>query len=464
MAWYPCSPVFARAGGDLPDVGIRQPEPDEPSSVDRVEVAPWFRVGRRLSAVDVRDWLILAHQSDAINARPYCVYVHVPFCAKLCSFCALYTHAVGGDREPILDEYLDHVEQSLRVHPWASPRSAPTTVHLGGGTPLFLSTQRFTHLIGALRATFGDAPTCEWAVETTTSSVSAPTVAMLRNLGFRRVHLGIQTLDNGIRSRIGRSEPGNAAIEKIRWLIESGFLVSVDLILGLEGSTQRTVENDLQRLYDAGVEMFSICELRHREPSVLDRGRRREQVGRNYAAWTAIWDFMSAHALTPIHLGQFGRSQDDNLYFTHPARGEDCVAIGPYAHGSCGPVCYANELLPEYYEAVSDDAFPVAFGVLYDAQLEKVRALESELLAHRVRHATLDAVAALPADALASTFQAWIRSGLLMPEGEEVFALSRDGSWLVGNMIAQVRRIVEGVAVRRARRDAPPTAGQAGVG
>ena len=68
--------------------------------------------------------------------------------------------------------------------------------------------------------------------------------------------------------------------------------------------------------------------------------------------WLEFWDLMHALGLQPIHHGQFGRSQADNLYYTHPARGEDCVAIGPYANGSAASVWYANLLLPDYIAAV----------------------------------------------------------------------------------------------------------------
>ena len=421
----------------------------------RIEPGPWFSVGEPLDGSAVHERLLSIRQSEGGLRRPYCVYVHVPFCASICSFCALYTRAVAPGSDAVLDEYLDLARRSLDSNPWNRSPQPPTTVHFGGGTPLFLGIKRFTALARALTGAFGTSPDCEWAIETTTSSLDSETVDGLGALGFRRIHLGIQTLDDATRSRIGRHETGAKAIERIRSIEEEGFLSSVDLIIGFDGVSASVVESDLRRLYEAGVRMFSICELREQGTTRLGIRDASEKALKNYAIWRMIWEFMAEVELAPIHLGQFGRSQADNLYFTHPARGEDCVAIGPYSHGCAGDVYYGNRLLPEYYDAIRTGRSPIGMGVDYGDDARVIRALELELLAHRVSRRVIDQVLDAYSETFPPILESWLHNRLLLEtEDRTAFTHSVDGSWFIGNMIADARAMLDPTVRLRTERSA----------
>lgn len=386
--------------------------------------------------------------------RPYCVYVHVPYCASICSFCALYTRAVPAGADDELDAYVEALRAAAHGHPMAWRGHAPTTVHFGGGTPLHLGLRRFEALVHQLRGAFGDAPGCEWAVEVTTSSMTQEAMECLAALRVQRVHLGIQTLDDTLRRRHGRRESGQAALARIEQLLAQGFMPSVDLIMGLEGADEWVLADDLRRLHGAGIRMFSICELRPRDA----RGRRAAALSaraqEHARQWALVWRFMTDKGLEPIHLGQFGRSQADNLYYTHPARGEDCVALGPYAHGSSGRMAYANLLAPAYEAAVAHGRPPLALATLYPDDATPVLDLERELLAHRVHRATLERLlSAHPG--FAQTLAGWHAAGLLAavpPGGMDQWSLTASGSWFVGNMVDQARAL----APRRRTAGQPP--------
>jgi anaerobilin synthase len=410
----------------------------------RRESEPWFSVGEQLDGASAHRRVKASRDGESGGSRPYCVYVHVPFCASICRFCALYTFGVSANADDVSSTYVDVVRRSLDTHPWAGSPHPPTTVHFGGGTPLILGAERFAVLVHALRDAFGTSPACEWAVETTTSSLDPETVDALEALECRRVHLGIQTLDDQTRVRIGRRETGATALARIRALEARGFLASVDLIVGFEGIDASGVESDLYRLYEAGVRMFSVCELRERRLVRLGIRDEEERARRNYAVWRTIWAFMERVGLVPIHLGQFGRTQADNLYFTHPARGEDCVAIGPYAHGSADELCYGNRLLPDYYDAILGGETPIAMGIDYRAGEQIIREVERELLAHQVSKRTLDRVGQAYPDTFPPILDRWLAQALLDETHPHVdFRLTADGSWFVGNMIEDVRRMAE---------------------
>lgn len=405
----------------------------------RLESHPWFEAGLPLDGEAARAQL-LAHRRGPIGrATPYCIYVHVPFCASICRYCALYTRAVRANADAVFDEYLERLSQAIAEHPYADGGDGPTTVHFGGGTPLHIGCARFASLTHALRATFGNPHTCEWALETTTSSLSADVVEMLGDLGFQRIHLGIQTLDDRLRQHHGRHESGQAAIDKVRFLVERGYRCSADLIIGFDDSSEAILLDDLERLRDAGIGMFSICELRQRTGHALTARQHAAQSQRNFRLWKAVWNFMTRRGLKPIHLGQFASTQADNLYYTHPARGEDCVALGPYAHGSAGRLYYSNKLAPTYYQALRTGVSAIDSAVWYGDELELLCALERELLAHQVTQRTIGNVLThypLFGEILAF----WLDHQLLYWEDESAtWSLSVEGSWFVGNLIEQTR-------------------------
>lgn len=398
----------------------------------RLEARPWFEAGVPIES----DALLPLLQQSAAQGRAYCVYVHVPFCRAICRFCALYTRAVAATAVATFDDFVEQIERAVSLHPQAGHGRSPSTVHFGGGTPLHVGAARLQRIVEAIRGAFGDARDCEWALESTTSDLEPAVVDSLQAVGFSRIHVGIQTLDDRVRADSGRRESGQRALQRVRMLVERGIDTSVDLIMGLPGCGAQHLLADLGRLHDAGVQMFSICELRHRRGVV--HGPRDDPDHRQQ--WAAIWGFMVERGLAPIHIGQFARSQDDNRYYTHPAREEDCVALGPYAHGSAGPIQYANRLMPDYSTSLARGELPILAAVRHEGSAIDERALERELLAHTVRPTTLERLRG-QLDGFPALVDAWRQWRLLEPSTDGAQRLTEEGSWYIGNMIEELRAL-----------------------
>ncbi len=402
----------------------------------RVEAHPRAEGTRVLSATEITDEL----SAQADSAQPWCIYVHVPYCRFRCSFCALYTKLLRDDPEPVVAGFTASLIRSIEQHPWGRKQRSPTTVHFGGGTPLAIGAERLASVVDSIRSQFTVDPACEWAIETTTSSLDAVTVERLREMGFRRLHLGVQTLDDAVRRRTGRQEDSATVLKTIALAIERGFDVSVDLILGLDGTDATTLRRDVDELFAAGIRMFSICELRLQRGQLSPRQHRQ-----NYSAWQSLWSQMRSLGLAPIHIGQFGRSQDDNLYFTHPARGEACMVLGPYGHGSFGDYTYQNQLLGAFERSVGENRLPVIDGLYTAPAAQLLVALEQALLAHRIPATLLTGVLEQHESDLLPLLQQWERAQLLSSDdasGELVPTC--DGSWYVGNMVRELRACSHG--------------------
>ncbi|MEA3327564.1 MAG: radical SAM protein, partial [Chloroflexota bacterium] len=181
-------------------------------------------------------WVHLQHINEQISKdRRVSIYVHVPFCPSRCSFCDCLTMQVRNHIDRVLDKYLKALLHEIKA--WKTcgtlSKRPVTTVHFGGGTPLFLGFERFQNLVEALRSSFNVNSETEWAIETTSASLNPPMLEKLTKLGFRRLHLGIQSMEDHVRPLLKRRESSSQVLEKIRRAHGSGWITSVDLLVGL---------------------------------------------------------------------------------------------------------------------------------------------------------------------------------------------------------------------------------------
>lgn len=213
---------------------------------DYVYMYPPRQAYRRLSATPselargVRDSL---HREPRLN-----VYVHVPFCAQICRFCNLYTTAVHA--EPVHRRYVDRL--CAEIDTYAQSDLVPagvtwSTVYFGGGTPSVLSPEQLSTVVDALASRLGCADYEELALEVSPETVDADYVRQLREVGFQRVSMGLQTTVPTELLSIGRRYPAGHRREVVEAALSAGFAnVCLDLIFGLPGQTLESWSDSLQ--------------------------------------------------------------------------------------------------------------------------------------------------------------------------------------------------------------------------
>jgi coproporphyrinogen III oxidase-like Fe-S oxidoreductase len=399
-------------------------------------------------------WQTLREDVPTIDPqRAFCVYIHIPFCPERCHFCDCYSFRLASHRERHVDGYLELLAREMDL--WSQlgtlARRPVSTVHLGGGTPTFLDPESFQHLVGDLRTRFAlDQPVgsgqdpdarsnsswaTEWALESTASELSPQMLACLDSLGFTRLHVGVQSLQDEVRQRLNRRTTARTVLDIIEKAVERGWIVSVDLIYGLPGQTLNGLLNDIRALVAAGVNGFSLYELqlssRNRKFAqrygLVERDR---QI--NYFLAQSAGRFLAALGYRKTLFNHFADDRDTNLYFTFPARGEDCLALGTIADGSFGDYHYRHPEYALYCKGVGD--VPGLQGGLRRTPLENyLQPLTIALLAGCVPP---ELFADPVSRSLLSTWQ-----GLRLlgsdPLGGDLH-LTGNGSWLVGNMISQM--------------------------
>jgi oxygen-independent coproporphyrinogen-3 oxidase len=183
--------------------------------------------------------------------RPLSVYVHVPFCERLCYYCACTKEIVPPGKHRQTDpapSWLDSLEMEInRVAAIVCNRPVDQ-LHLGGGSPTFLSTDQLERLWRILTHSLRVAPTAEIAVEIDPHITSHEQLQVLRKLGCNRVSLGIQDFDPKVQQIVNRLQPLDVVQRVVAWCRELGFeSINFDLIYGLPLQTLESLEATLAK-------------------------------------------------------------------------------------------------------------------------------------------------------------------------------------------------------------------------
>lgn len=183
------------------------------------------------------DDLARALEAASTDDGPLSLYVHLPFCERLCSFCGCNV-VVAKDRSRA-DPYLDDLIRELDlVRARLGSRTTLAQIHWGGGTPTFLRGDQLERLARAVRERFQVAGDAEVAIEVNPATTNADQLTLLRGLGFNRISMGVQDLDSEVQRTIGRAqtfEETRALVAHARALGFTG--INLDLIYGLPRQT-----------------------------------------------------------------------------------------------------------------------------------------------------------------------------------------------------------------------------------
>lgn len=214
----------------------------------------WTR--ERLEEVERR----LAHPPSS-PAPELGLYLHIPFCEHRCRFCYYLSH---DDRGAAVDDYLEALERELSLlsrMPYVSGRRL-AFAYVGGGTPSLLSTRRLSRLLQGIRSHLPWDEAREVTVECAPRSITAEKLSLLRDAGVTRLSLGVQQLDDEVLRRSGRvhltadAERAWAAVERADFPV-----ANVDLMVGLPGETDETVERTLERVVAWAPESVTVYQL-----------------------------------------------------------------------------------------------------------------------------------------------------------------------------------------------------------
>ena len=190
-----------------------------------------------------------------MQKKPTSAYVHIPFCTQICYYCDF--SKVFIKNQPV-DSYLEHLLEEFQSYDIQKLR----TLYIGGGTPTALSASQLEVLLKGLTKNLDLSVLEELTIEANPGDLDADKIAVLKNSAVNRVSLGVQTFDNKMLKKIGRSHLEKDIYENIDRLKLAGFdNISIDLIYALPGQTMEQVKDNVAKAIGLNIPHMSLYSL-----------------------------------------------------------------------------------------------------------------------------------------------------------------------------------------------------------
>ena len=270
------------------------------------------------------------------------LYVHVPFCAKICPYCAFYVHQGGASRQR---EFVAALREE-----WRRAREEFAldleTIYFGGGTPSILAADLFGELVVPLRDSTShrppqECPPQEFTLEVNPATVTEAKAAAWRAAGVNRISLGAQSFDAEMLRLLGRQHaPGDIA-ETCALLRAHGFEnINIDLMFALPGQSEALWEMTLLAALACAPKHISAYALTYEEDTPfferLRRGEWREDEAREIAMFERTREVLGAAGLVDYEVSNFARAGFESRHNLGYWRGEDYLGLGPSACSTIG--------------------------------------------------------------------------------------------------------------------------------
>jgi oxygen-independent coproporphyrinogen-3 oxidase len=326
----------------------------------------------------------LALRAADTRVRPLSVYVHVPFCESLCYYCGC-NKIITRDRAKA-ERYLGYLEREIDLQAGLlRGRVRVEQLHLGGGTPTFLTIDQIGALVDALRARLDFGPAPEASIEIDPRTVDARAVAGLAAIGFNRMSIGVQDFDPEVQRRINRVQSEEQTAEVIEAGRAHGFRsINVDLIYGLPKQTNASVARTLDRVIALAPHRIAFYNYAHlpaqfksqrliAEADLPSAEAKLQMLGAAIRRLTAagyVHIGMDHFALPDDELAVAQRRghlhRNFQGYSTHAAH--DLLGLGASAIGMMGTSYYQNcRGLKDYYARLARSELPILRGYAMSA-------------------------------------------------------------------------------------------------
>lgn len=260
-------------------------------------------------------------QRSSLSSQPAApvtsLYVHVPFCAQKCVYCAFYSEPSDGG---LVNRYVKALIRELES---IAPNLKPTTLFFGGGTPSLLNLRQWTDILEAVQR-LNLLGASEWTIECNPATVSLEKARLLRSFGVNRVSMGIQSLDEDLLDRLGRIHSREMAFKSFGVLQKAGFEnINLDLMFAIPGQTLAVWRETLREAVAMGSQHLSTYEVIYEEDTPLYRqmAARKFDIDEDLAC--AMYDVLVEEALKAgfiqYEIANFARPRDRGHDLTTPS-------------------------------------------------------------------------------------------------------------------------------------------------
>ena len=265
------------------------------------------------------------------------IYVHIPFCARICPYCAFYKELLDRSQTPRFCEAI-----LAELHRHGKDRALlPSTIYFGGGTPTALTTSQLEFLLGGFRDELDLSGLIEWTMEANPGSVSASKAALLQQLGVNRISLGIQSWDDDLLKLLGRDHRAEHLRDSFQILRDAEFSnINLDLMFGLPGQTIEQWRETLERTVSLEPEHISTYCLTYEEDTEFfvrhARGEFRQDSDADAEFFETTMSILQSAGYEHYEISNYARPGFQSAHNRAYWAGANYLGIGPSAFSTIG--------------------------------------------------------------------------------------------------------------------------------
>lgn len=300
------------------------------------------------------------------------IYIHVPFCKKICSFCNMrrtLSDPKVGYGHTIVKE-IEHYSELPYIK-----AQVFDAVYFGGGTPTTLDVNELREILRALKKNFTFTKDAEFTIETTVTELDNEKLDMFLEEGVTRFSVGVQTFNDTGRLLMNRIGDGNYAYAKLKQIKEMGFhTVTMDLIYNYAKQTKTMLKDDLDKIISLGLDGFSMYSLINMKDTNISEAQNEEK---DLELFNFIASYMKEAGYDFLELTKMVKS-DKYKYIMNRHQGADTLPLGAGAGGSINGLAIMNPFIIEEYEA-SVDNFNERVGMHFAPSYKEITKFKGDI-------------------------------------------------------------------------------------
>ncbi|RFU65767.1 radical SAM family heme chaperone HemW [Peribacillus glennii] len=290
-------------------------------------------------------------------------YIHIPFCEHICHYCDFNKVFLQG--QPV-DKYLDMLKKEMKLALEKYPQDQLETIFVGGGTPTSLNEQQLEFLCEAIKETLPFGKHTEFTFEANPGDLSEEKLSILYNAGVNRLSFGVQSFNNELLRRIGRTHLAKDVYETIEKAQNTGFSnISVDLIYGLPGQSMADFADTLEQALQLDLPHYSgyslIVEPKTVFYNLMQKGKLQlPPQDLEASMYERLMETMEKYGLNQYEISNFAKAGFESRHNLTYWNNEEYFGFGAGAHGYVSGRRVANYgPLKKYMAPLEEGEFPL---------------------------------------------------------------------------------------------------------
>ncbi|HHU34638.1 MAG TPA: radical SAM family heme chaperone HemW [Bacteroidetes bacterium] len=289
------------------------------------------------------------------------LYVHIPYCKRICNYCDFYRVVSSGSPK----KYIESVISESKLRKGYIGDAKINTVYIGGGTPSTLSIKELSLLLESLRDVYQWDKEVEFTLEVNPDDITEIYLRSIKDLGINRISIGIQSWSDRILKTMNRRHNSLQAEKAINYILDAEFKnISVDLIYGVPGLTMEEWEETLRRTVVFDIQHLSVYHLTIEPDTVFGKMKKQgllDEIEEEYsvAQYNLLLEITEGAGFINYEISNFGKEGFFSKHNTSYWQQIPYIGLGPSAHSFNGYSRQWNESdVDKYIEEIDNGRLP----------------------------------------------------------------------------------------------------------